>query len=449
MGRHSVGRHRAPVQHTSVRRVATVGAAAAGVGSLGIGTAVAAPGSVWDELAGCESSGNWHINTGNGFYGGLQFDVGTWEDFGGLNYAPRADLATKDQQIIVAEAALSARVSRFGLARAWAMTWPACSAKLSIRNVSPGIPAASLPTPPAAPAPPPPVNEEAIPSEGTVLVEHVVQPGEWFSRLAQHYGECGPDADITTCWHGAYVRNRAVIGDDPNFIVPGEVLSFETSTQETSSVTLTEGTQEMATSYEFVRGDTLWGVAKQFGIPVVDLYNANRDLIGNNCDPSGKCLVQIGTVIQLRGAQAPVGVPAPAAASHAAAFVTPLNSMTVTQAFKGNAHRGIDLRAEIGTPGYAVADCDVVESEPAQGFGLWTICRANVDGMIVDFVYGHMNHLLASVGQHYGAGEQIINTGNNGINTGPHLHFEVWIGGRYEGHPVDPVGWLHAHGVDF
>ena len=58
---------------------------------------------VWDRIAACESGGNWHTNTGNGYYGGLQFAQATWEATGGLQYAPRADLATREQQIAVAE----------------------------------------------------------------------------------------------------------------------------------------------------------------------------------------------------------------------------------------------------------------------------------------------------------------------------------------------------------
>lgn len=58
--------------------------------------------SVWDRIAKCESGGNWHINTGNGYYGGLQFAQGTWVSNGGLQFAPRADLATREEQITVA-----------------------------------------------------------------------------------------------------------------------------------------------------------------------------------------------------------------------------------------------------------------------------------------------------------------------------------------------------------
>jgi hypothetical protein len=83
-----------------------------------------ASGSTWDELAKCESSGNWAIDTGNGYYGGLQFDAGTWSDFGGTKYAPRADRATKEQQI---EIATKVRDQRGGYG-----SWPACSRKLGL-----------------------------------------------------------------------------------------------------------------------------------------------------------------------------------------------------------------------------------------------------------------------------------------------------------------------------
>jgi hypothetical protein len=62
--------------------------------------------AAWDAVALCESGGNWSINTGNGYYGGLQFSPTTWLEFGGGAYAPRADLATRAQQIDVAEQVL-------------------------------------------------------------------------------------------------------------------------------------------------------------------------------------------------------------------------------------------------------------------------------------------------------------------------------------------------------
>ena len=78
-------------------------------------------GSQWDALSRCEAGGNWAINTGNGFYGGVQFDQNTWERNGGLRYAERADLATREEQIAIAE------VTR---ARQGWGAWPVCSGRV-------------------------------------------------------------------------------------------------------------------------------------------------------------------------------------------------------------------------------------------------------------------------------------------------------------------------------
>ncbi|HEX7321355.1 MAG TPA: transglycosylase family protein [Mycobacterium sp.] len=76
-------------------------------------------GSTWDRIAGCEAGGNWAINNGNGYYGGVQFDQGTWERNGGLRYAPRADLAPREEQIAIAETTQGRQ--------GWG-AWPVCSA---------------------------------------------------------------------------------------------------------------------------------------------------------------------------------------------------------------------------------------------------------------------------------------------------------------------------------
>lgn len=81
-------------------------------------------GATWDALARCEAGGNWAINTGNGYYGGVQFDQNTWERNGGLRYAQRADLATREEQIAIAE------VTR---ARQGWGAWPTCSGRIGAR----------------------------------------------------------------------------------------------------------------------------------------------------------------------------------------------------------------------------------------------------------------------------------------------------------------------------
>jgi uncharacterized protein YabE (DUF348 family) len=81
-------------------------------------------GSIWDSIAGCEAGGNWAINTGNGYYGGVQFDQGTWERNGGLRFASRADLASREEQITVAEVTRERQ--------GWG-AWPVCSGRSGAR----------------------------------------------------------------------------------------------------------------------------------------------------------------------------------------------------------------------------------------------------------------------------------------------------------------------------
>jgi len=80
--------------------------------------------SKWEALAECESGGDWSIDTGNGFYGGLQFTPQTWAGSGGTKYAPQANQATKEQQIDIAK--------KVQQSQGWG-AWPACTSKLGYR----------------------------------------------------------------------------------------------------------------------------------------------------------------------------------------------------------------------------------------------------------------------------------------------------------------------------
>lgn len=119
------GRHRKPTTGSSAKNVAKIavaGAALAG-GSLALASqATAATDGEWDTVARCESGGNWAINTGNGYQGGLQFSPSTWSGHGGGQYAPAANMATKEQQIAVAERVLASQGKG---------AWPVCGRGLS------------------------------------------------------------------------------------------------------------------------------------------------------------------------------------------------------------------------------------------------------------------------------------------------------------------------------
>lgn len=107
----------------------------------------------------------------------------------------------------------------------------------------------------------------------------------------------------------------------------------------------------------------------------------------------------------------------------------------------GVLHAGIDLANSIGTPIYAVSDGVVIDAGPTAGYGMWVKLR-HADGTVT--LYGHVNTTLVSVGQRVMAGDQIATMGNRGFSTGPHLHFEVLLGGTER---IDPVPWLAKRGI--
>ncbi|MFC5722133.1 transglycosylase family protein [Streptomyces gamaensis] len=103
----SKGKHRRPSKAVRIVTLAGVTGAAVAAPLMVATSANAASVQTWDKVAQCESSGNWKINTGNGYYGGLQFSQSSWNAAGGQKYAPRADLASKSAQIAVAEKLLA------------------------------------------------------------------------------------------------------------------------------------------------------------------------------------------------------------------------------------------------------------------------------------------------------------------------------------------------------
>ncbi|MEU9957541.1 transglycosylase family protein [Streptomyces sp. NPDC050982] len=116
------GKHRRPSKATRIATLAGVTTAAVAVPLMGATGASAATASEWDAVAQCESGGNWSINTGNGYYGGLQFSASTWAAYGGTAYASTANQASKSEQIAVAEKVLAGQGKG---------AWPSCGVGLS------------------------------------------------------------------------------------------------------------------------------------------------------------------------------------------------------------------------------------------------------------------------------------------------------------------------------
>jgi resuscitation-promoting factor RpfA len=222
MASRHAGRHRAPTTASKIRRRATTAAAAAGTAAV-TPLLVAAPAHAdsvnWDAIAQCESGGNWQINTGNGFYGGLQFTEGTWAANGGTQYAARADLASRSQQIAVAERTLASQ----GIG-----AWPVCGKNAgsaatyqpqgSTGSTSGSSQRASRSEQRSAPAPvqTPSEADATVSTAPTGGQSYLVRPGDTLSKIAAANGVEGG-------WQSLYAANRDVV-ENPNLIFPGERL---------------------------------------------------------------------------------------------------------------------------------------------------------------------------------------------------------------------------------
>jgi murein DD-endopeptidase MepM/ murein hydrolase activator NlpD len=174
-------------------------------------------------------------------------------------------------------------------------------------------------------------------------------------------------------------------------------------------------------------------------------------------DPAGtQHLEELAVSRNQRDAEQAAAAEVQAQADHAAAaaaaeaarpkVVLPVAGARLTSGFGarwGTVHAGIDLAAPIGTPEYAAMDGVVLEAGPASGFGL-AVYIQHANGDVT--VYGHMDKILVTAGQVVQAGETIALLGNRGQSTGPHLHFEVHVGGL-NGEKIDPLPWLRERGV--
>jgi LysM repeat protein len=219
------------VRTTRTTAVLTGAALLAPLGLLAAtGNAAAADSGVWDRIAKCESGGNWHINTGNGFYGGLQFSAGTWRAYGGTAYASTADKASKAAQIAVA--------SKVQNAQGWG-AWPTCSARAGAYGNAPassgaassGGSATTKSAPKAAPKSTSKSTTKSAPAQASEAParasghtnraasrgDYTVRGGDTLSGIAERHG---------TTWRKIYAANQAVIGGDPDLIMPGQRLDL-------------------------------------------------------------------------------------------------------------------------------------------------------------------------------------------------------------------------------
>ncbi|MFF9127195.1 transglycosylase family protein [Streptomyces sp. NPDC014889] len=395
------GRHRRyqPNRINRASLTVTAGGAGMAIPLIGAGAAHAADASTWNKVAACESSGNWHINTGNGYYGGLQFTGSTWAAYGGTRYAPRADLATRDQQIAVAEKVLGGQGPG---------AWPVCSTRAGLTrgggtpDVHPdtagqrtahstGSPGSTSSAGNAkGSAREADVRPQTAPQAraGSAEMYKVVR-GDTLSGIAE-------ERQVSGGWRQLYAANRTTVGSDPNLILPGQRLAVP------KSRTTAEPHRKTPTATR----------------PAREAKPASR------AAKSRPHSTQHALVAPVGGG---VGTPYHATGSH----------------WSKGYHTGVDFEVPTGTSVKAAAAGRVVSAGWGGAYGYQVVIR-HADGHFTQ--YGHLSAISVRVGQTVAAGRGIGRSGATGNVTGPHLHFEVRTGPGF-GTDVDPLAYLRAGGV--
>ncbi|GGX22614.1 LysM peptidoglycan-binding domain-containing protein [Streptomyces chryseus] len=223
-------KHRRPSKATRIATLAGITGAAVAVPLMGATSASAASVATWDAVAQCESGGNWSINTGNGYYGGLQFSASSWAAAGGTQYAPTADKASKAQQIATAEKLLDLQGPG-----AWAC---AGAGGLTNDGVDPGVdtsgssPQQAEPAPKQEQAAPRAAEQPASRSEVRTApkAEQPAAPksfekgdGEYKVKSGDTLGKIAEAKKVKGGWEKLFELNKDIV-DDADVIYVGQQL---------------------------------------------------------------------------------------------------------------------------------------------------------------------------------------------------------------------------------
>ncbi|MFI1018495.1 transglycosylase family protein [Streptomyces sp. NPDC020965] len=426
----ATGRHRRyqPSRINRASLTVTAGGAGMALPLIGAGTTHAASVDVWEKVAACESTNQWTINTGNGYYGGLQFTQSTWEAFGGREYAPRADLASKDQQIAIAERVLKGQGPG---------AWPNCSVRAGLDRggEKPDLTTERRATADQAKgkngqgerettrraAPQQTVQQKMSPTSVPTSREgYTVAHGDSLSRIADNQ-------DVKGGWSRLYEQNRATVGPDPDLIHPGQKLVLRMTAPKPR-------TQDRV--QEKVR-ETEKTERRQETRPrqVVPKQQAPKQQAPKQQAPKAK-----------KPATKPVNDTRPTRTSRLSAPVdgslgTPYRQ--TGSSWSSGYHTGVDFPVSTGTSVKAVASGRVLSAGWAGSYGYQVVIRHH-DGRYSQ--YAHLSALTVRAGQEVGSGQRIARSGSTGNSSGPHLHFEVRTGPGY-GSDIDPLAYLRAGGV--
>ncbi|MEU0193265.1 transglycosylase family protein [Streptomyces afghaniensis] len=220
------GTHRRPSKASRVIAIAGVTGAAVAAPLMAAGNASAATASEWDAVAQCESGGNWSINTGNGYYGGLQFSASTWSGYGGTKYASTADQATKEQQIEIAEKVLASQGKG---------AWPVCGKGLSSAGYSSGSAQGSGSTETRQTEQQPASRSDERPAQTQKTQKTVTTPtgkkvkkgdGEYKVVKGDTLSSIATEHKVEGGWEKLFELNKDIV-TDANLIYPGQQLHLK------------------------------------------------------------------------------------------------------------------------------------------------------------------------------------------------------------------------------
>ncbi|MFI8005640.1 transglycosylase family protein [Streptomyces sp. NPDC086010] len=315
------GRHRRPRQAPAIVVAAGVTGSAIAIPLLGAGGAQAADASTWDRVAECESGGIWSADLGNGYYGGLQFSEATWSAYGGAAYASRADLASRSQQIAIAEKVLEDKGPQ---------AWPSCAviSGLALDGALPGIDPGNEPsaeptetaTPSATPSAEEKDDADAKGKAGKSTSGGRTDKGEKADASGSS-PSAAPSAEASGT-SGAPKGEGSKAGKHRGAPAP-EATEESSSAAEAresgrhASRGATEGRQGAEGTYTVQKGDNLWAIADTEDLPGgwPALYEANKAELGSDPDlilPGQSLDLGLGLSGDAGGttAQAPAEVPA-------------------------------------------------------------------------------------------------------------------------------------------
>ncbi|MGP3998959.1 transglycosylase family protein [Streptomyces sp. 8N706] len=410
------GRHRRyqPNRISQASLTVTAGGAGLALPLIGVSGASAAPVDTWDRVAECESTNDWDINSGNGFYGGLQFTQATWEEYGGTAYAPRADLATRDQQIAVAEKVLDGQGPG---------AWPICSVRAGLTRdgAAPRIaPAAEKRTPgkaatartsatPASPGQRPAADR----ADRTRPETYTVAAGDSLYTIARV-------RDVDGGWERLYETNRDVVGGDPDLILPGQRLSLD------GKAPTTDRSRPVRSDRQRTEHRAAQPKTERKTAPKTAPKAAPK------AKPKHRAEQPATSQAAARGFTAPVSGVSPGTAYRASG-----------SSWSRGYHTGVDFPVATGTSVRAIGSGEVVSAGWGGAYGYEIVIR-HADGKYSQ--YAHLSAVSVRPGQSVTGGQRIARSGSTGNSTGPHLHFEVRTGPGF-GSDINPLAYLRAKGV--